>query len=95
MAEVFTRHEKIAFIITPEGTRAKRKKWKTGFYHIAKKAQVPMVTISCNFPDKSIEFGPVFSKEESIDTVMRGMMPFFNKGVGKYPENFALDERYI
>ena len=95
LAEIFDRYEQIALIITPEGSRSKRTQWKSGFYHIAQAAKVPIVTLTGNFSTRTVEFGPVYKNGESLETVMRGMMKFFVRGGAKYPENFALDERYI
>lgn len=44
----FNRHERMALIITPEGTRKGTRRWKTGFYHISVGAQVPIL---CGFLD--------------------------------------------
>ncbi len=94
LASVFKQYQRIALIITPEGSRSARNEWKTGFYHIARKAGVPIVTLTGNFDQRTIEFGPVFTGEEQLDDIMRKMMEFFKKGVGKYPQNFAVDHRY-
>jgi 1-acyl-sn-glycerol-3-phosphate acyltransferase len=97
IAAVFKRFEKIAFIITPEGSRSKRTQWKTGFYHIAKEAGVPIVVMTADYVTREINFGPVFYPErEDLDTVMRGVMQFYGAhGGAKFPEEFALDERYV
>ena len=76
LAELFERYEKIALIITPEGSRSLRKEWKTGFYHIAQKANVPIVTLGGDYEKKVVYFGPVFTGQESLDEVMRAMMNF-------------------
>lgn len=94
LASVFKQHEKIAFIITPEGSRSPRKRWKTGFYQIAKKANVPIVTLTSNFPAKKAWFGPVYYPDQELEEVMTSMMDFFSKSTAVHPDNFALDERY-
>ena len=95
LVPIFEQNERIAFIITPEGSRGPRTQWKAGFYQIARLAKVPMVTLKGNFADKTVEFGPVFYPDQELDTIMRSMMEFFKDGVGKYPEMFKIDERYI
>ena len=40
--------------ITPEGTRTKVEKWKTGFYHIAVKANVPILLIKMDYETKEV-----------------------------------------
>ena len=95
MAEVVKPLERVAFVIAPEGSRSLRKRWKSGFYHIAKLANVPIVTIKDNYENKTVEFGPVFNPDQPIEEVYRGMMEFYKDGKGKFPEQFSLDERYI
>lgn len=94
MAAVFQHYEKIAFVITPEGSRDRREQWKTGFYHIAQTAQVPIVTLSGNFAHRTVEFGPVFLPGTDLDIVMTEIMRFYKGAVALYPEKFALDERW-
>ena len=97
IAAVFKKYKEIAFIITPEGSRAKRTKWKSGYYHIAKQAGVPIVIMTANYETRHITFGPVLDPaKESLETVMRKVMDFYREhgGGAKFPEDFALDERY-
>jgi len=42
MAKQFTERDELLLIIAAEGTRKAVKKWKTGFYHIAQEAGVPL-----------------------------------------------------
>ena len=97
MAAVFKKNKEIAFVITPEGSRSRRSRWKTGFYYIAKEAGVPIVTMTADYSTREITFGPVFHPDrQDLDTVMRQMMDFYaHHGRAKYPECFALDERYV
>ena len=95
LADLFKRFDKIALVITPEGSRSRRSHWKTGFYHIARAARVPIVTLTADFKNRTVRFGPVFYGTEPLDEVMHRMMAFFKKGVPLLPEQFALDEKYI
>ena len=42
--------------ITPEGTRGKVDKWKTGFYYIALKANIPIVLCQMDYEHKEARF---------------------------------------
>lgn len=63
MAEEFARREKFTLVIAPEGTRAKngevRKPIRTGFWYMAKKANVPIVLMYANPATKR---GGVFAR---------------------------------
>ena len=39
----FARQRELALVVAPEGTRGSDGQWRTGFYHIAHAAQVPIV----------------------------------------------------
>lgn len=43
VAEEFARRERLALVIAAEGTRSSKGQWKSGFYHIAEAAKVPIV----------------------------------------------------
>ena len=43
MTELFKTHPKLVMLVTPEATRAKQEQWKTGFYHVAINAGVPII----------------------------------------------------
>lgn len=43
MARLFDEREHLIILVTPEGTRKYAKRWRTGFYHIAKTANVPIL----------------------------------------------------
>ncbi|HQV03284.1 MULTISPECIES: lysophospholipid acyltransferase family protein [unclassified Novosphingobium] len=58
VAAEFARRDELALVVAAEGTRKTDGSWKSGFYHIAKAAGVPIVpTWVCN-KDKRLGFGP-------------------------------------
>ncbi len=63
MVELFQTHEKFSLLIAPEATRAKqgeaRKPIRTGFWHIAKAANVPIILMYANSKTKH---GGIFGK---------------------------------
>lgn len=56
----FRAGQKLVLCITPEGTRSKVKEWKTGFYHIAQGAGVPIVPAIFDYGRKQVRFAPIF-----------------------------------
>jgi 1-acyl-sn-glycerol-3-phosphate acyltransferase len=54
MVNMFDVSDKLVLAIAPEGTRRKTEQWKSGFLHIAHKAQVPVVPLSLDFGKKEI-----------------------------------------
>ena len=40
--------------LAPEGTRSYRPSWRSGFYHLALAAQVPLLIVYFDYPNKEI-----------------------------------------
>lgn len=58
MVKIFERHEKLWLGITPEGTRTYGVAYKSGFYRIAKAANVPIFPVYFNYQRKVIGLLP-------------------------------------
>ena len=56
--EQFKERDQFILVITPEGTRRKVDRWKTGFYHIAYGAGVPIVPAGFDYATKTVKIGP-------------------------------------
>ena len=54
VVEMFKNSKQLILGIAPEGTRNRVGKWKTGFYHIALKANVPILLIKMDYKRKEI-----------------------------------------
>jgi 1-acyl-sn-glycerol-3-phosphate acyltransferase len=94
MAELFTEHDVLRLVITPEGTRSKVDKWKTGFYHVALKANVPIAFGFINYATKSCGIDKVFYPSGNMKEDMKVIMDFYRPMMGKNPENFSLDAEF-
>jgi 1-acyl-sn-glycerol-3-phosphate acyltransferase len=96
MADLFNQHDELILVITPEGTRSKVSKWKTGFYHIARKANVPIVLSYLDYENKKGVVGKIMYPSDDLDADMTEIMDFYRThGHGKYPDQFSIDERYL
>lgn len=49
----------LSLIIAPEGTRARKEYWKSGFYRIAQQADLPVCLGFCDAQNKRMGYGPV------------------------------------
>ena len=59
MVELIEERESFTLILAPEGTRKRTTHWKTGFYHIACGAGVPIVLGFLDYERKVGGIGPV------------------------------------
>lgn len=93
MANLFSDHKEFVLMISPEGTRSPVSKWKTGFYYIAQKANVPIVLAYCDYKNKIAGIGLVIYPQ-NFEEDMKKIMEFYRNIEGKNPEKFLLDERF-
>lgn len=85
----FKRNEKLVLIIPPEGTRSKTRYWKTGFYHIAHGAGVPIAMAFLDFKLKMGGFGPTFIPTGDIASDMTLIKGFYANASGKFPDQYS------
>lgn len=78
--------EKMFLLLEPEGTRGAADKWKTGFYHIAMGANVPIQPITWDYPSKTVEFLPLFHPTGDLDADVKTLMIMGKDAKGKFPE---------
>jgi 1-acyl-sn-glycerol-3-phosphate acyltransferase len=96
MAHSIQKEKFICMVITPEGSRGKRKQWKTGFYHVAVKAQVPIALGYLDFDIKEAIVDVIFYPTGDMDKDMREIMAYYKDKIhlGKYPNRCTTDERW-
>ncbi|GAA6205779.1 1-acyl-sn-glycerol-3-phosphate acyltransferase [Thalassotalea sp. SU-HH00458] len=65
--------KKVFFLFTPEGTRSKTQKWKTGFYHVAQSCNIPIFLAKVDYRIKEAgvfhSFQITGEKEEDIQAI--------------------------
>ena len=88
MAKLFETNKDLILMISPEGTRSAVKKWHTGFYYVAKKANVPIACSFLDYKTKTAGIGPVFSPDEDVDEIMKKIKLFYSTVTPKFPEKF-------
>jgi 1-acyl-sn-glycerol-3-phosphate acyltransferase len=86
MVQRFHESEELILVMAPEGTRTKTKSWRSGFYHIAYGARVPIVLCFLDYGRKTAGIGPVVIPSGDIDSDMKTMRTFFEGITGKRPE---------
>ncbi|WP_422351796.1 1-acyl-sn-glycerol-3-phosphate acyltransferase [Flagellimonas sp.] len=86
IAEIFKERKTFRFALAPEGTRKKVTALKTGFYHIAKKAQVPIVMVAFDFGKKHVKVAEPFLPTEDIQQDFKKIRAFFKGVQGRIPE---------
>ena len=86
MAQLFEKHDKLVVLVTPEGTRSYNPDWKTGFYRVAEKAQVPILCGYLDYENKVAGIGPAFYTNGKVDEQINEIKDFYRPIKGKFPE---------
>ena len=79
--------DQLVVIITPEGTRSKVRQWKTGFYHIARQAELPVYLGYIDCATKTMGFGKRFEVSSDIDADIKAIQAFYADKQGINPDN--------
>jgi 1-acyl-sn-glycerol-3-phosphate acyltransferase len=85
----FADHDELILALYPEGTTRKAKKWKTGFWHIAHGADIPIQFLAVDYEKRASVFGPVIQPSDDIEADMKIIQAYFKKVTPKTPANFA------
>lgn len=88
MAELLQSDDEFALVVPPEGTRSATEYWKSGFYHIAREANVPVVMGFLDYKHRVAGFGPSFIPTGNTRADMDQVRAFYADKAPKYPEKF-------
>jgi 1-acyl-sn-glycerol-3-phosphate acyltransferase len=86
VVEIFKSKENFSISLAPEGTRSKVKRIRTGFYHIAKKAKIPIFLVGFDYGIKKIVIKEPFYPTENTLADFKYIINFFSSIEGKRPE---------
>ena len=86
VVKMFGEKETFHLALSPEGTRKKVTKLKSGFYHIAKKANVPIVMVGFDFETRTYVISEPFFVTEDERGDKQRIVNFFKDFKGYIPE---------
>lgn len=86
IAQLFEGEDEFRLTLAPEGTRKKVTEWKTGFYYIAKAANVPIIMFTLDFKNKQNKISEPFYTTDNVEEDFKKMKAFFEGVEGKIPE---------
>lgn len=90
LVERFRESSKLAIAVTPEGTRSRNPKWRTGFLEIARQADVPIVLAKLDYGTKTASMTDVFYPTGNVENDMKAIKDCYRGVTARYPENFAI-----
>ena len=77
-------------VVPPEGTRGSTPFWKSGFYHIAREAKVPITMGFLDYANKCGGFGPTIQPAGDTQADMEHFRAFYQPSMAKYSEKFTV-----
>jgi 1-acyl-sn-glycerol-3-phosphate acyltransferase len=86
IAAIFIRRKVFRLAIAPEGTRKKVDCWKTGFYYIALKANVPVVAVAFDYGKKQVKIAAPFYPTTNKDADFKILESHYKGITGYVPE---------
>jgi 1-acyl-sn-glycerol-3-phosphate acyltransferase len=89
VARLFEQEESLWLAIAPEGTRRKVERWKTGFYHIAIKANVPIVLAYIDYSRKVTAIDRVIYPTGDVEKELSAIQAFYADITGKNPDQWG------
>ncbi len=88
MASAFAEHDDMILAIPPEGTRSLRTEWKSGFYHIAHTAAVPLIISVLDYRTRTIRLAatitPSGDYEQDLETIQQHYTAARGRHAGKF-----------
>ena len=83
----YSENDELIVLIPPEGTRSKVDRWKTGFYHIANNANVPILLGYVDAKNKAAGFADFFTPTGDLEKDMSEIRKFYKEKTGLLLEN--------
>ncbi len=77
IAAQFAAHDHFVLALGPEGTRKRRSHWRSGFYHIARAADVPVLLVAIHFEERRIILGPTIELSGDVRADMDRIREFY------------------
>ncbi len=86
--DIANREGGILIGLSPEGTRKKAEKWKSGFLRIAQSMECPILLVAIDYPSKEISFRELFYPTGDNQRDIEYLKKYYKDFMGKIPEHF-------
>lgn len=83
MAARFRARDTLWLVLAPEGTRRRVEHWRSGFWHIAQSAGVPVTCVYFHYPERTIGVGPTLDMSGDRAADMARIREFYAPWQGK------------
>ena len=87
MRAALDEHDDFRLVIAPEGTRSAAPHWKSGFWHLAREARVPIGLAFIDYRAREIGIGAWIETTADADADVARMAAFYARFTAKRPAN--------
>jgi 1-acyl-sn-glycerol-3-phosphate acyltransferase len=91
IVDMFEQRDQFVLIVTPEGTRKKVERWRTGFYYLSLKTGLPIVLGSMDYKLKRTNLSAPFYPTGDIEKDFVFIREFFRNVTPCNPEGFDIN----
>lgn len=88
----FNESSSMVIAITPEGTRSRTTRWRSGMLRIALGANVPIELGALDFATKTILIEKTFFPSGNLEADMRAVKDYYKPFTGLHPGNFTTED---
>ena len=86
----FQESETLVLLIPPEGSRSYRPRWKSGFLHISRGAEVPLVAARLDYSTRIVTLSdPIPAPKSDVADLMSTLRSFYRGAGAKRPSEFG------
>lgn len=90
VVNLYNSRSNLVIALAPEGTRKRTERFKSGFYYIAQKVNIPILPVGLDYKNKRVVIDLPRNVAETFEEESEKLMQFFGQYTGKNP---ALDLR--
>lgn len=85
----FSEHERFYLGIAPEGTRRRVAEWKTGFWHVARGAAVPIIPVALDYGTREVRITAAFDPTGDEAADLLAIRARYRSAMARHPARFA------
>jgi 1-acyl-sn-glycerol-3-phosphate acyltransferase len=85
VVDQFAAADRMILALSPEGTRRKVERWRSGFWHIAHGAGVPILPVGLDFATRSIRIGEPVDPGDDLDAAVVRLKAWYHGIEGRHP----------
>jgi 1-acyl-sn-glycerol-3-phosphate acyltransferase len=80
--------DRLFLTLSPEGTRRRVERWKTGFHRMARQADVPVWPVALDYSHKAVVLLPLVTLSDDLESDVRRLRSLYAPAMARHPDQF-------